>query len=551
MPSFKNRFARFFLTLLVAGAFAFSQASALWAASPPRLPDFLRKDAVRAPERILEALDLWEPEAARAELAAIPADKISPSDAIYLEARIEFLEGNYARARELMEELSRKGLAEDAGIGHFLEFVNRTFDETKSFVSRESQHFRIYFPKGIEEIIVEPALDTLEGQYKALSKILGIEIPGKIRVEVAPTGRAFIALSDIPKEAVETTNTIALCKYNRLIITSPRALPRGYVWRDTLAHELTHYFVYKRSRNGTPVWLHEGIAKYFETAWRTDNHGELNPSEETLLYEALQGNKIIPFERMHPSFAFLKSPEEGSQAFAQVSTVIEYLHRHLDGGNYTLLNKIEDELANGAEYEEAITAARGKPFKEFYDGWVSWLRQRPLRVLRNKHIEQVKFVESPEAAEKAEEETIDSEKAKKHLRVGDLLRDRGRMLASAEEYEKAHEAAGLNPIILNKLAFSYLRSERFEAAKKYIDLCVENFPEYGSIYKRMGEFYSAKKDWPKAAEGFERALDVNPFDAEIHEMLVAVYGGLGDGTSAKKHEKVLEILSGRPGSPVP
>ena len=39
------------------------------------------------------------------------------------------------------------------------------------------------------------------------------------------------------------SGTIAICKYNKLMFTSPKAMLRGYEWLDTLSHEYVHFVI--------------------------------------------------------------------------------------------------------------------------------------------------------------------------------------------------------------------------------------------------------------------------------------------------------------------
>ena len=75
-------------------------------------------------------------------------------------------------------------------------------------------------------------------------------------------------MSPLTETDIETTGTIALSKYNKLMVVSPRATIFGYPWMDTLAHEYTHLVVSRISNDAVPVWLQEGIARYEQTRWR-------------------------------------------------------------------------------------------------------------------------------------------------------------------------------------------------------------------------------------------------------------------------------------------
>ena len=71
------------------------------------------------------------------------------------------------------------------------------------------------------------------------------------------------------------------------MLLSPRNLARGYRWTDALSHEYIHYIVVQLSYNRAPIWLHEGIAKYFESAWRLPQVAWLDRRSESLLAHAV------------------------------------------------------------------------------------------------------------------------------------------------------------------------------------------------------------------------------------------------------------------------
>ena len=82
--------------------------------------------------------------------------------------------------------------------------------------------------------------------------------------------RFFAVCDDGPSRirAPRPPGTVAVAKWGRVTLLSPRATPYGYVWRDTVAHELTHLAVTRASGDRAPLWLQEGVAKYEESRWR-------------------------------------------------------------------------------------------------------------------------------------------------------------------------------------------------------------------------------------------------------------------------------------------
>ncbi|MGI5865844.1 MAG: peptidase MA family metallohydrolase, partial [Myxococcales bacterium] len=324
------------------------------------------QDDIAAGLRIVhEELEAWDREAARQavdELAArapdLPAVKA-------MQARVAFEESDYARAVALFDELSDQSA--------LAQLARATHKETRGYESRESRHFVFHYPPGKDAVLAPYALEALEKAYAALAEDLGYAPPGKIHVEVYHDARALSRVSTLSLEAIKTSGTIAICKFNRLMVTSPKALVRGYDWLDTLVHEYVHLVVSKMSRNTVPIWIHEGLAKFLESRWRGPAGQALSPASAALLAHELKRDKLIPFERMHPSMALLPSQEDAALAFAEVFTAIEYLHGK--GGN-ALLVKLIEELRRGSRYDLAVAKVVGVPFARFQSDWRAYLSKR-------------------------------------------------------------------------------------------------------------------------------------------------------------------------------
>ncbi|MFN7131266.1 MAG: hypothetical protein ACK4N5_04240 [Myxococcales bacterium] len=207
------------------------------AAMDPRV-----RDGIQQVER---ALDAWDLVKARAALDALLDVDASSGQVQMTVARVRFEEGDYAGAVALYDELGAKGPWSD--------LARATLKEFKGYETRESEHFVFRYKPGKDAILAPYALEALEKQYRALQSDLGYVPPAKIRVEVVDDATALSHVSTLSLEAIKTSGTIAICKFNRLMITSPKAMVYGYGWLDTLAHEYTHLVVSKKSENTVPI----------------------------------------------------------------------------------------------------------------------------------------------------------------------------------------------------------------------------------------------------------------------------------------------------------
>ena len=117
---------------------------------------------------------------------------------------------------------------------------------------------------------------------------------------------------------------------------------------DTLSHEFVHYLLTKKSRNRLPLWMHEGIAKRLETKWRNDSK-YMSPIMETILSGALKNNYRVELKDMMPSLAKLKTAEDVQLAYAEVSTMMEYL---VEQKGIKILSQLLDDLSRGKTFDD-------------------------------------------------------------------------------------------------------------------------------------------------------------------------------------------------------
>ena len=84
------------------------------------------------------------------------------------------------------------------------------------------------FDTQVEQSHTPYIVDVLVATDKALAKDFGFRPSERILVEIYPEISFLAKVSPLTQKDIETSGTIALCKYHRLMFTSPRALVRGY-----------------------------------------------------------------------------------------------------------------------------------------------------------------------------------------------------------------------------------------------------------------------------------------------------------------------------------
>jgi tetratricopeptide (TPR) repeat protein len=485
--------------LLVAGL-----AHAAWAASSDHAYALVEEQRLDEAQKEIEAL-----------VRAHPHDP----EVAFVDGDLALHHSEYGRAATRFAEAmkGRGKLAEEARRMH--ELAQATEAATKSYVSVRGQHFVVFYAPGKDALLAGYALKALDQAWAAIGDDLGWRPSEPVRVEIYPEVADLARVSTLTLKEIETSGTIALCKFNRLMIVSPRALIAGYPWIDTLTHEYTHYVVTRLSHNTVPIWLHEGLAKFEERRWHGPSGGGLTPVMEHLLATGLARKHLISFAAMHPSMAKLPSQEETALAFAEVYTVVEYLH----------------EKQGWPGLRAVITRFRdGKPLEDFERDWKNWLRGRKLKLhpgLLPAETE-LRFKKGAGKSTEASEDDsarIGEERARKFARIGGMLRARRRLGAAAAEYEKAQAIVGAgHPSVANKLARTYLELGDPGRAIATAEPALELYPDQAAPNATLGDAWLGKGEMKKAAQFLEAALAVSPFDPAVHCGLERAYKALGD-----------------------
>ncbi|MEE9200708.1 MAG: hypothetical protein V3V45_04610 [Candidatus Brocadiales bacterium] len=487
----------------------------------------------------------WEIDKAGEVAGEILSAQPGSPEGLYLAAKVAFYHGQYKKAMELLE-----GPPQTVADGRwFLSFVTNIYETARNFEEYTTEHFIIRYISGKDEVLLEDAGQVLEQAYREIGKDLEYLHGGKVIVEVYPGVDSFSAASTLKRGEIETSGTVAICHFNRLMIMSPRLLLRGYPWADTLAHEYVHYVITKRTHNLTPIWFHEGLAKYEESRWKSDGGRELTPLQSHLLARALEDNYFITFEQMHPSIAKLESAEDAALAFAEVLTAMTYIIEK--GGGYPALNDILDVIAAGRSVEEAVEEGLGVPFEVFERDWRLYLGQIDLKKIPGLKLMPLKIKkEGEKTGEERESPTeIEQTDARKFTMLGDLLEEQDRSDAALYEYEKARGHAGLgSPQILNKLARAYMQNHRDDDAQGVLDELLGYYPHYVMAYITQGELFAKHDDIDNAIKNFREALYINPFHPVVHQRLARLYNTKGDKELAKKHmQRFALVLEGPAG----
>jgi Flp pilus assembly protein TadD len=484
-------------------------------------------------------LDQWR--VAEAERLLVPLLRSHGRHPRVLQVHGELLlnQGRYSEAHKVLKQAVRRNRT-SAALKALRDLAGSTAEATKSFIRHRSTggHFEIWTSPGKDRLLATFAAETLEATRAALERDLGHVPPASLRVEILPVPEDLARVSPLSLDDIRRTGTIALCKFNRLMIVSPRALLRGYPWRDTLAHEYVHLVISQMSHNTVPIWLHEGLAKYFEARWRLPlgEVASLTPTQEHLLSHALRRRKLIRWEQMHPSMAKLPSQEATALAFAQVQTAVQFL---VEQAELAGLRRVIKLVRSGRSSWEAIRVVTGMNARQFKNRWKQNLRGRNLRQLADLVPPQLRFGKGSKERRLA---GVKEARAQRFLRLAELLRSRRLTRAAIIEYEKARKILGVrNDLVANHLARAYMEAASPTQAISALMPVLEYYPELPGPQVTMGLAYLRNSQNRRAEQHFKVALRINPFNPELHCGLAAAVKGT-NAARARLHAELCAKL---------
>src|SRR5690606_14705010 len=194
-----------------------------------------------------------------------------------------------------------------------------------------------------------------------------------LRIDLVRDLYSLAAVSGLPLEAAETTGTVAVARWGRVTMLSPRAASQGYPWEDTLAHEITHLALSRGSRDFAPLWLQEGIAKREEIRWRAPRPFDERRNADQIARQALLDGKSVGINQIGPSIAMLPSPEAAGISYAEVESFMDFWIRTNGKAAFTLLlHDLKGQQSRDAD--AVMLGVTGYPLEYWITRWQQELR---------------------------------------------------------------------------------------------------------------------------------------------------------------------------------
>jgi hypothetical protein len=414
-------------------------------------------------------------------------------------ARLAIYEGDYDGASALLSkpELQRT----DAG-AELLAIAHGCARATAAAVSEIDAERGIFIrmqdesDRPLAPFLIEVAVAARE----ALARDLNVELPRPLRIELVRDLFTLAAMTGLPESAAQKTGTVAVAKWGRVTMISPRAVPRGYPWADTLAHEMAHLAQTRASGDRAPLWLQEGVAKREETRWRQARRFDDFPGADVVAAVGLDRGLGRPIDKLGGSIALLPTAEQAMVAFAEVSSFVRFFVQSTgEGALAELLVRLR--TAEGADFvDAALKGATGAALADWNARWLGYLgtvkRDLPPGTSLGAAV--------PHEAE-----------IRRGLALGELLRRRSHPGAARKVLAPAQKLAPFDPLLRHRLATALYALGEDAEAEKLISLEEDTNSELGSWMALHGRWLRSQGQTEKADAAFRVGLQLCPLDPEV------------------------------------
>ena len=418
----------------------------------------------------------------------------------------------------------------------------RVLDVLARFETRRTAHFTVRLHPSEADILWPYLKPLLEESWDTLTAKYGYRPKSPIVVEVYREHEDFaVRTAGLP----DIGPLVGVCFGRVIALDSPRALqpPRSMNWQEIVWHEVAHVITLQMTGNRLPRWLSEGISVYEEPRGRP----EWGRNQDLELLQAMKENRILPIANLNEGFSKAESPEALGFAYYQSSLVVEYI---VETYGFDALKGLLAQYRTPKDAEDIFVTVFHKPLASFETGFISWLHDRVSRI--NVYVP----TGTPEAPTDptnldALAETLRQRIAAQprdfqaHVQLGIILHRKQdndgaiKHLTMARELLPNYEGMP-NP----RQILAQIHQERDDAAAMRQELeALVTFQQHAfeASYK-LAQIYHEADDYTKAAYFLERAIAVDPYDADVHRLLARMAFAKADFETAIKAYKILVAL---------
>jgi len=450
------------------------------------------------------------------------ADEISeqnlfPAQKNFLESLLLGYRGNYAEAYKRIKDTDIKTDFD------WKNYFKKMAEISLNFIEKKSGIFTVRFYS--QDKVMFLFFDEISNKISSeVSNFFRIKEKNVI-FEIYPDKEKFLFASTLSEEELNRSGTVAIAKFGRLMILSPRLLPYGYNWQNTVCHEFIHHIIARKTALNIPLFLNEGLAKTFEIIWRGEKPQLSEKTKDILARAKKEG--FISFEKFKRGMPSLSSQDEVSRAFAEVNFFVLKLIEEFG------MNKISRFL------EDCKVYGFLKSFNKNFINFKNFLKDF-WNLLENNNWQYRGFVEDFIYWKKTD--TFFPYSISDYIRLGDRLRMKEKFSLALIQYKKALEKEPENSLIHIKIAKTFLKLGKKMEANEHFQKALKNAPQNFIVLTNYADFLFMEGRFKECIPLMEKAIQKNPFFRKGYRILIESARKTGHKKLKEKYQKIFSEL---------
>ena len=431
-------------------------------------------------------------------------------------------------------------------------------DVLADFETRQSEHFLVRMHESEADILwpyLEPLLDEA---WDTLTEKYRFSPQGPILIEIFHKKEDF-AVRTIGLPYIGPL--LAVCFGNVITMSSPVTFIEKNLanWKEILWHEFVHVITLQMTNNRIPRWLSEGISVYEEHQGRP----EWGRKQELDLVRAIEEKRLFPMKGLNEGFTKAKSVEDLNFAYYQSSLVVEHI---VETYGFDRLLSLIAQYHVYRPMEAIFQNVFKLPLDVFEESFYKWAEARVEKIdvfiyredpndelsghghgMRRNSFSSLSEHPDKEVIMEIMRTRINTQPRDflAHFQLGILLYHSKSYKEAVEHLRQAQELlpeySGV-PSPHQILAAIYKIQGNSEARLKELEKWVSFQQLAFNASFELAQAAYQKKNYNLAIYYLERALDVNPYDGNVHKMLAEISLEQNDYSSAIREYEILVIL---------
>jgi len=430
----------------------------------------------------------------------------------------------------------------------------KVFDTLETYATVESEHFRVHLSERDADILWPYLEPLLEEAWESLTAKYGYDPEAPVLIEIFEDTEDFavrsVGLPDIGP-------LVGICFGKVITLISPDTLSAN--WQEIVWHEFMHVITLQMTQNRMPRWLSEGISVFEEREgrpyWGRDQGLDL--------VRAARQGKLLPVAELNSGFSGARNNADLSFAYFQSYLVVDYIARE---HGFDKLVELIHQYAYISEDSERFREVFDLSLDQFDRGFRDWINRRVNEIGVYVHEEDVPDEGSGHGHGVRENssailaELYNNQSLKQHMRSRIEENDLdfqahlqlGIVLFKDQEYAEAKESLQRAYELLPSytgypspplvLAQIYQAEANLDERLRWLEILLENQQHDDDAALVLAEASLERGDLELADYYIDRALQVDPYRADVHQLRARYAGEIGDSMLAVTEYEVLMEL---------